>query len=173
MIGGKQETHATERMPREGPRLRAQVRTIVEALYASWAAKDLTAVLDCCTDDIVFALHIPTDVAPFAGESCGKGALAPRLKQILDAFEFLDYRPLLITAIDGDFHAQIHYHYRHKATGHEIDGTMRHIGRLAGDKLARLDEYHDTPRVRAFLELLALSADEARQRTFPNITRNR
>jgi ketosteroid isomerase-like protein len=151
--------------------MRAQVSSIIEALYASWAVKDLAAVLDCCSDDIVFALHIPTDVAPFAGETCGKSALVPRLKQILDAFDFLDYRPTLITENAGAFHAQIHYHYRHKATGHEIEGTMRHTGRLEGDKLTRLDEYHDTPRVRAFFELLALSADEANARTFPHIKR--
>lgn len=151
--------------------MRAQLSSIIEALYASWAAKDLAAVLDCCSDDMVFALHLPTEVAPFAGETCGKAALVPRLKQILDAFDFVDYRPTLITENASAFRAQIHYHFRHKATGHEIEGTMRHTGRF--EELARLDEYHDTARVRAFLELLALSADGANARTFPHIKRRK
>jgi len=153
--------------------MRAKISNIIEALYASWSVKDLATVLDCFTDDAVFALHIPTDVAPFAGETKGKAALASRLQEILDGFVFLDYRPLLINE-DGDtFHAQVRYHYRHKATGHEIEGTMRHIGCLQGDKVARLEEFHDTPRLRAFFELLELSADDARVRTFPHIKRNR
>lgn len=153
--------------------MRIQVRSIIEAFYASWAVKDLPTVLDCCTDDIAFTLHIPTDIAPFAGTTRGKNALAPRLQQIIDDFDFLEYRPLLITDDVHSFHAQISFRYRHLATGHEIEGTMRHIGEMEAHKLARLEEFHDTPRVQAFFELLALSADESRMRTFPHIKRNR
>lgn len=153
--------------------MRAQVRSIVEALYASWAVKDLPSVLACCTDDIVFAMHVPIEIMPFAGETRGKANLAPRLQMILDDFDFLVYRPLLISEDDAEFHAQVLYHFRHKATGHEIEGTMRHVGRIEGDKIARLDEFHDTPRVLAFFELLAQSASGVPEREFPHIKRNK
>jgi len=153
--------------------MRARPRGIVEGLYASWAAKDLRAVLACCTEDIVFALHVPREIMPFAGETRGKASLAPRLQMILDGFDFLEYRPLLITEDDDSFRAQVRYHFRHKATGHAIEGTMRHVGRVKGDKIARLEEFHDTPRVRAFFKLLAQSASGAPQREFPHIKRNR
>jgi ketosteroid isomerase-like protein len=153
--------------------MRAQVRSIVEALYASWAVKDLPAVLACCTDDIVFAMHVPPEVMPFAGETCGKASLAPRLQMILDGFDFLIYRPLLISEDGNEFHAQVLYHFRHKATGLKIEGTMRHVGRFEGDKIARLDEFHDTPRLLAFFELLAQSESGVPEREFPNIKRNR
>ena len=152
--------------------MRAQVHTVLEAMYASWAVKDLEAVLACCADDILFILHVPTEVVAFAGETRGKADLAPRLQAILRDFDFLNYRPRLIAEDDDGFHTQIHYHFRHKATGHEIEGTMRHIGRVEGDKIVRLEEFHDTPRVQAFFELLAHSADDAR-RTFPHIRRNK
>jgi ketosteroid isomerase-like protein len=153
--------------------VRVQVRSVVEALYASWAVKDLDSVLACCTDDIVFAMHVSTQIMPFAGETRGKADIVPRLQMILDGFDFLSYRPVHICE-DGDaFHAQVLYHFRHKATGHEIEGTMRHTGRLEGDKIARLDEFHDTPRLHAFFEMLAQSESGVPERNFPHITRNR
>jgi ketosteroid isomerase-like protein len=153
--------------------MRAQVRNIIEALYASWAAKDLDAVLDCFSEDAVFDLHLPADIAPFAGESRGKEILAQRLLQITEAFDFISYRPVLITQRDHAFHAQVHYRFRHKESGHELEGSMRHVGQMTGDKVSRLDEFHDEARVRAFFELVAMSADGAGERTFPNIKRNR
>jgi ketosteroid isomerase-like protein len=153
--------------------LRAQVRTIVEALYASWAVKDLDSVLACCADDIVFAIHVSTDIMPFAGETRGKADIAPRLQMILDGFHFLAYRPLHICEDDDQFHAQVLYHFRHKVTGHEIEGTMRHVGRIEGDKVVRLDEFHDTARLQAFFGLLAQSESGVPERDFPHIKRNR
>jgi len=151
--------------------VRPHDRLVLEAVYASWAAKDLAAVLACCDDDMVFVIHLPEGM-PFAGETRGKEHLAPRLQMIIDAFDFLDYRPVLISDEDDTFHAQIHYHYRHKATGHVIEGTMRHTGRIEGDKIVRLEEFHDTPRLNAFFELLAQSESGKRERPFP-IKRNR
>jgi ketosteroid isomerase-like protein len=153
--------------------MRARDRIVLEALYASWAVKDLDAVLACCSDDIVFVIHVPPEVMPFAGETRGKAAIVPRLKMILDNFDFLEYRPEFINDEGDEFHSQVRYHFRHKATGHDIRGTMRHVWRVEGDQIVRLEEYHDTPRVRAFFELLAESESGKPQRTFPHIKRNR
>jgi ketosteroid isomerase-like protein len=157
----------------EGLRVRARDRLILEAMYASWAAKDLDAVLSCCSDDIVFVIHVPPEVMPFAGETRGKAALVPRLRMILDNFDFLEYRPTFISDEGEEFHSQVHYHFRHKTTQHDIEGTMRHVWRVKDDKIVRLEEFHDTPRVRAFFELLAESASGKPERTFPNIKRNK
>jgi ketosteroid isomerase-like protein len=153
--------------------MRARDRQVLEAMYASWAAKDLKAVLACCSDDIVFAIHVPPEVMPFAGETQGKAALAPRLQMILDDFDFLQFRPDFINDEGDTFHSQVHYHFRHKQTGHDIAGTMRHVWRVEGDKIVRLEEFHDTPRVRAFFDLLAQSASGKAERTFPHIKRNK
>jgi hypothetical protein len=93
--------------------MRAQVHTVLEAMYASWAVKDLAAVLACCADDILFILHVPTEIVAFAGETRGKADLAPRLQAILRDFDILNYRPRLIAEDDDGFHTQIHYHFRH------------------------------------------------------------
>lgn len=151
----------------------AQSYETIEALYTSWAARDLPATLACLADSIEFVIHVPVEVVPFAGETHGKDLIVPRLQMILDGFDFLQYRPLHIRE-DGDkFHAQVLYHFRHKQTGREIEGTMRHVGCIEGDKIVRLDEFHDGPRVAAYFELLARDASGAPQREFPNIARNR
>ncbi len=153
--------------------MRARDRIVLEAMYASWAAKDLNAVLSCCSDDIVFAIHVPPEIMPFAGETRGKAALVPRLQMILDDFDFLEYRPIFINDEGDTFHSQVRYHFRHKKTQLDIAGTMRHVWRVEDDKIVRLEEFHDTPRVGAFFELLAESESGKPQRTFPNIKRNR
>jgi ketosteroid isomerase-like protein len=153
--------------------MRARDRVILEALYASWAVKDLSAVLSCCSDDIVFAIHVPPEVMPFAGETRGKDALVPRLQMILDDFDFLIYRPTLIADEGEALHSQVRYHFRHKATGYDIEGSMRHVWKVEGDQIVRLEEFHDTPRVKTFFELLAASEVGKPARTFPHIKRNK
>jgi uncharacterized protein len=153
--------------------MRARERLILEALYASWADKDLNAVLACLSDAVVFAIHVPPEVMPFAGETRGKDALVPRLQMILDDFDFLHYRPTHIVDEGDVMHSQVRYHFRHKATGYDIEGTMRHVWVVEGDQVVRFEEFHDTPRVKTFFELLAASEGGKPERDFPNIERDK
>ena len=105
---------------------------VLEAIYASWAAQDLEAVLSCFSDDLVIVIHAPADIVPWAGETRGKAQLEHRLRELLREFEF-----------------------RQLKTGHEMEGTLRHIWQADGDKIVRLEEFHDIERLRAFFQLLA------------------
>lgn len=141
--------------------MRASGSLVVEAAYAAWAAQDLAATLRCFADDVVFVIHIPSDVAPFMGEAHGKAQLEASLAAIIDTFHFVAYVPLLIRA-DGDaFHSNVSFHYRHKATGLEYDGTMRHVWRVEADRIVRFEEFHDAERVRSFFRLLEQRTREA------------
>jgi len=135
--------------------MRASVSLVLEAAYASWAARDLEATLASFADDVVFIIHLPPEVAPFVGEARGKDQLRPRLQAILDDFDFIEYVPLQITASGQSFHSRVRFRYRHKATGLEYDGTMRHVWRVEGDRIVRFEEFHDAERVRTFFQLLA------------------
>lgn len=135
--------------------MRGGGRNVLEAIYASWAANDLDAVLACFSDDRVIMIHAPAHVVPWAGETRGKAQLERRLRELLREFEFLDYSPVLISDAGDTCHAQVHYRFRHLKTGHEIEGTLRHIWQADGDKIVRLEEFHDAERLRAFFELLA------------------
>ena len=140
--------------------MRAGMTTVLEAAYAAWAAKDLQSTLACFSEDVEFTIHLPPEVIPFAGPVRGRDNLAARLQIIIDEFHFLEYVPLQITPYGEIFHSRVHFHYRHKATGHEYEGRMRHTWRIEGEHIARFEEFHDTERVRAYFRLL----QEARER---------
>jgi len=140
--------------------MRADNKVLLEAAYAAWAARDLGATLACFAEDVVFTIHLPTEGVPFAGEARGRDELAKRLQALLDDFDFLTYTPVQITSQGIAFHSQVRFHYRHKATGLDFDGTMRHRWRIVGDQIVRFEEFHDVERVRAFFALLAQAAAE-------------
>ncbi len=133
----------------------ASSKEIVEQAYAAWAARDLAGALACAADDIEFIMHLPSDVVPFAGPMRGREALAQNLQTVLDEFDFLAYEPVQITAQGLSFHSQVRFHYRHKATGLDYDGTMRHTWFVENGKIVRWEEFHDVERVRAYFKLLA------------------
>ncbi|MGE5511530.1 MAG: nuclear transport factor 2 family protein [Bacteroidota bacterium] len=142
--------------------MRASDKVLLEAAYASWAVQDLDATLSCFAENVMFAIHL-TEEVPFAGHVRGRDALAKVLQGIIDEFDFLEYKPIQITSQGIAFHSQVKFHYRHKATGLEYEGTMRHVWRIQGDQITRFEEFHDLTRVRAFFELLA----QAKQATAP------
>ena len=135
--------------------MRASASLVLEAAYASWATGDLDATMASFADDVVFIIHLPPEVAPFVGEARGKDQLRPRLQTIIDDFDFIEYVPLQIVAAGEILHSRVAFLYRHKTTGLEYDGTMRHVWRVEGDKIVRFEEFHDAERVRTFFRLLA------------------
>ena len=51
--------------------------------------------------------------------------------------------------------SRVAFRYRHRASGLEVDGTMRHKWRFVGDKIAHFELFHDSPRMHAFYNLAA------------------
>ena len=130
-------------------------KLIVEAVYASWSARDLKAALSCFSKDVMFAIHLPPEVAPYFGIQQGRDEFGARMQMILDDFDFIEYKPIQITSQGISFHSQVRFHYRHKLTGLEYDGSMRHVWRIKGDRIVRWEEFHDIERVRVYFRLLA------------------
>jgi ketosteroid isomerase-like protein len=122
-------------------------RLIVEALYVSWEAGELKAMLRNVAEDI------PAGARSFIGRGHGKALLHARLQAFLDAFVVIDYATPPLMACSGVVDCRVAYHYRHKKTGMTIDGNMRHVWHIVGDKIARFDVIHDAKRMGAFFEL--------------------
>jgi ketosteroid isomerase-like protein len=129
-------------------------RLIVEAVYLSWEAGELEAMMRNVADDIQFAVH-PPGARSFMGRGRGKALLYERLQAFLDAYAVIDYSTPPLTLCNGIVDCRIAYHYRHKKTGMTIDGNMRHIWHVGGGKIARFDVIHDAKRMGAFFELAA------------------
>ncbi len=133
--------------------------TVIEALWAAWARRDKAATLALVSDDIRFTLHIPPEIVPFGTTpnelTIGKRALSDQLQTILDIFETIAYSGRVLGIIEGRVHGQVSYIFRHKLTGEEIDGVMRHLVRIVDGRITVIEEYHDVERVKAFMRLVA------------------
>ncbi|KAB2910774.1 MAG: nuclear transport factor 2 family protein [Hyphomicrobiaceae bacterium] len=135
-------------------------RLIVESVYVSWEAGDLPAMLRCFANDIKFAVH-HSGVATFIGEGQGKAQLAERLGRFLLEYDVVDYGTTQIYENDGVVDCRVRYEYRHRMTGMEIDGTMRHIWRVVDGKIVSFEVIHDAQRMSAFFELAARACSSA------------
>jgi ketosteroid isomerase-like protein len=141
-----------------------QAHAVVEAFWKTWARRDKPGLLALVTDTIKFTLHIPPDVLPFGSApnapTIGKRALSDQLQTVLDIFDTVAYAGRW-AGTDGDrVHGQVSYCFRHKLTGEEIEGVMRHVILVEDGRIAALDEYHDVERIKAFMRLVAASAAE-------------
>ena len=87
------------------------------------------------------------------GTGRGRDTLANRLSDFLDKYEVLAFTPLQITKRDDGLACRVQYHYRHRQTGMEIDGSMRLLWSIAGDKATSLKVIHDAVRMGVFFEM--------------------
>jgi ketosteroid isomerase-like protein len=137
----------------------ADASKVVEALWVAWAQRDKAATLALVTDDIRFTLHIPPEIVPFGSTSSeptiGKRALSDQLQTILDIFETIAYSGRVAGIVEGRVHGQVTYLFRHKLTGEEIEGVMRHVVHTIDGCISAIDEYHDVERIKAFMRLVA------------------
>ena len=142
--------------------MRASERLIVEAMYASWAAQDLTAVAACLHRDAVYRLHLPSDAWTISGDVRGRQGIITSLGEILRDFEVLEYRPVKITNEgDGIAKSRAKIQYGHKATGLSYEATISNKWQIAGDKIVRFEVFHDAQRLRAFFEMVNRMTVEA------------
>ncbi len=136
--------------------MRVSIPLVLEAAYASWAARDIDAFLACFADDLLYANHMSPEHVPFAGIVRGKTEFKRQLQKILDDFDIIYYKPVQITPDGESVRAQTEFRYRHRTTGLTYEGRLRHLWQVENDKVVRFDEFHDGERTRAFFELLAL-----------------
>ena len=55
------------------------------------------------------------------------------------------------------------FRYRHRASGMEVDGAMRHKWLFVGDEIAHFELFHDSPRMRAFYKMTAAAYRHGRE----------
>lgn len=120
----------------------------------AYARRDVDACAELVTDDVVFGIYIDRELAPFGGVTIGKRIMQRRWQMVADAFDVLHYEVTGATVEEDKLRGLVAYHFRHKATGEDISGTMRHMVHLRGEQMARIDETHDRARVEAFFRLI-------------------
>jgi ketosteroid isomerase-like protein len=133
---------------------------IVNGFNAAWAAGDIETGIAYFADDAVYAVHVSSDVLPDGGETAGRANIAAKLRRLREAFEYVLYRPLGLTAEDDIVRCQVEFMFRHRASGEVLSGRLRLVIRVKDGLIVRADEYHDRAKVEAFMRLVSGPSDE-------------
>ena len=136
-------------------------RLVVEALCASWEAGDLDGLMQGFFKDVQFAVDGLGGSASFLKRGHGKSLLRSRLGLLMSEIEIVRFQPVQVVCEDGPWlHSRVHYHYVHRQSGLDIDGTMRANCCMIGGRIVRFQLVHDTARMAAFMELARRSIAE-------------
>ncbi|MFT3730788.1 MAG: nuclear transport factor 2 family protein [Hyphomicrobium sp.] len=129
----------------------ATAHAIVEAAHAAWRNGDIEAVLDQYVDDLVAITNAGPDWQPMIIE--GKAAMRARYAPIMD---IIDSRTTILSFDFDGSSARIRFgaFLRHRATGLEMKGTYREMCTFRGDKIARIEDFHDVAKIAAFWRLI-------------------
>jgi ketosteroid isomerase-like protein len=128
-------------------------QAIVRSFFTSWGVQDAELAAMHFHDDIVYELHIAREALPFGGVTRGKAACRVVLFAILKDFDYLKYEPSIVGAEGDIVRAQVSFKYLHRPSGESLEGTRRLVFRLRDGLIIRIDGYHDTEMVEAFVRL--------------------
>ncbi len=130
-------------------------RLVIEAMCAMWGAGDLEGLVRGFKRDVVFAVCGSASSSSFLKQGRGRELARRRLDALLSEIDVVRFQPSHIARDDGGWlHCGVRYHYVHRATGLDIDGTMRHNCHVIGGRIGRLEIIHDTARMAAFFDLV-------------------
>lgn len=135
--------------------LASHARLILRDVYASWEQGDLDTTLSYFMPDMVYAVHASPDAPSLVGAGIGRDDFASQLERFMRQFEVEEFKLHLVRAEGISLSSTASYRYRHRATGLDVDGHMRHKWLFAGDAIAAFELFHDARRMRAFYDFVS------------------
>lgn len=128
---------------------------VVHGFYRAMMADDQAGQLAYFAENATFHQHIPDGIVGHSGITFGKAQMAERLVYIYTHWDVVEVEPVYVQA-DGEIvNAQMRFVFRFKRSGDLLDGGIRHVFRITGGRIVRLDEYMDAAVLRAFLTMAA------------------
>ncbi|MFN3746905.1 MAG: nuclear transport factor 2 family protein [Hyphomicrobiaceae bacterium] len=128
-------------------------REAVEAFFAYWSVQDVELACALFDTNIVYRRHVASNDILFGGEWSGIDACRQAMFSLLEEFDYLYYNPTILGAKRGMVRAHVAFKYRHRRTGGILEGTRRLVFHVKGDRILRIDSYHDARLVEAFMRL--------------------
>ena len=137
-----------------------KARIILDMAHAAWSRGDIEGVLDNYVDDLTYVCNTGgPDGGPLL--IAGKQGLREMLLSISEVAESVSVSEYFRYE-DGIGRAKIECYIRHKTTRHVLVGSYRQIMTYRGDKIERMEEFHDAAKMIAFWQMI--SGDEAIQK---------
>jgi ketosteroid isomerase-like protein len=131
----------------------ASAREILDASHIAWSKGDVDGVLEHYLDNVTYWSNSGgLDGGALTFE--GKAALRAFLQSIVDVAESMLVTDLFV--LNGNVgRATVECYIRHKGTGHTLSGSYRQLVTFEGDKIAKVEEFHDAAKMAAFWRLIA------------------
>jgi ketosteroid isomerase-like protein len=133
-----------------------RARMILNVMHAAWSRGDIEGVLAHYVDDLTYFCNTG---APDGGPLLisGKQALRRMLQSIVGVAESVSV-PEYFRFAEGTGRATIECYLRHKTTGHTLIGSYRQLITYRGDRIERLEEFHDAAKMMAFWQMITADA---------------
>ena len=111
-------------------------RSVVEAYYKAYAARDAEAVASFLDDDVAWTISGPVDLLPFCGTRRGKAAVLDLIQRLVpEVFTIFSFAPEAML-IDGDRVATLNrLTATDTADGHIISYRLAHFTRFRDGKV--------------------------------------
>ena len=130
-----------------------QARMILDGTHAAWSRGDVEGVLAHYVDDLTYFCNTG---APDGGPLLisGKRGLREMLQSIVDVAESVSVSEYFRFA-DSTGRATIECYIRHKTTRHTLVGSYRQLITYRGNRIERLEEFHDAAKMIAFWQMIS------------------
>ncbi|WP_072396589.1 nuclear transport factor 2 family protein [Hyphomicrobium sp. CS1GBMeth3] len=128
---------------------------VVHALLHQWAADPAGAMKTKVAPDVVYTLNVSPDALPLGGETVGWDAVNEILLGIRKIFDYLVYKPRILSVDGNVVRARIELVLRHRPSGEVFTGQMRSVFTVRDGLVTRVDEYVDAPMVETFMRLVS------------------
>lgn len=127
---------------------------VVEAMFKRWEA-DPASAMKIVAPDIVYTLNVSPEALSLGGETVGWDAVNKLMMDIREVFDYLVFRPRILSVEGNTVRSRIELLLRHKASGELLSGQMRSVIQVRDGYVTRVDEYVDAPMIEAFMRLFA------------------
>ena len=128
---------------------------VTQTFLTRWADDPAGTMATMVARDIVYTLNVTPDAVPIGGETVGWDAVNAKMMGIREVFDYLVYKPRILSA-DGDkVRARVELIFRHKTSGELLMGQMRTVVTVRDGMIARVDEYVDAPLIESFMRMFA------------------
>ncbi len=132
-----------------------RARLIHESTLAAWSNGDVNGVARHFVDDLTYFCNTGgPDGGPLT--IVGQTAYREFLNQIVDVAESVCVSEYFrFNEDEGVGRAKIECYIRHKTTRHTMVGSYRQLLTYRGDRIERLEEFHDAAKMIAFWHMIS------------------
>jgi ketosteroid isomerase-like protein len=125
--------------------------SIVEAAHSAWNAADLEGMIDCYVDDLVSVSNMGPDGSLLV--MTGKDEFRSRF---VDVMQLVDSKTHIESFHFDGVVARVRFSVwvQHRKSGHTATGTYRELCTFRDGRIARIEDFHDAPKMSAFWRLI-------------------